>query len=82
MNALFEPKALLSKTLEVAMSIAHNAPLSVRHAKAAIQHAIQPDVTADYAVEVAHYHQLLSTADRQEGIAAFNEKRPACFKGE
>ena len=81
-NALFEPSQLIAKTLEIAISIANNAPLSIRHAKASIQHAIQPDVTADYAVEVAHYNQLLASSDRQEGIAAFNEKRPAHFKGE
>ena len=81
-NALFEPAQLMAKTLEIAVTIANNAPLSIRHAKASIQHAVQPDVKADYAVEVAHYNQLLASADRQEGIAAFNEKRPAHFKGE
>ena len=81
-NALFEPAQLIAKTLEIAVTIANNAPLSIRHAKASIQHAVQPDVKADYAVEVGHYNQLLASADRQEGVAAFNEKRPADFKGE
>ena len=59
-----------------------NAPLSVSHAKAAMNHAGQRELESGYDEEVSHYNQLLPTKDRVEGIAAFNEKRPPHFTGE
>ena len=34
-----------------------------------------------YRLELEAYYRLLDTEDRREGIAAFNEKRKADFKG-
>ncbi|MBV53331.1 MAG: enoyl-CoA hydratase [Coxiellaceae bacterium] len=80
-NQLFEPNDLMTQVLDIAAQVSLNAPLSVQHAKASMQHAIQPNTLADYSVEIDHYNCLLSTDDRLEGIAAFNEKRKPSFKG-
>ena len=34
-----------------------------------------------YRFEVEAYNHLVDTDDRREGVAAFNEKRKAVFKG-
>jgi hypothetical protein len=33
-------------------------------------------------LELSHYNRLFKTADRREGVASFNEKRMAQFRGE
>jgi hypothetical protein len=33
-------------------------------------------------LELSQYDRLFRTADRREGIAAFNQKRTAAFRGE
>lgn len=81
-NAIFPPEALLEQAQKTAQLIAMNAPLSVSHAKAAMNHAGQRELESGYNEEVSHYNQLLPTKDRLEGIAAFNEKRPPQFTGE
>jgi enoyl-CoA hydratase/carnithine racemase len=34
------------------------------------------------ALELVEYNRLFKTKDRREGVAAFNQKRTAVFKGE
>jgi enoyl-CoA hydratase/carnithine racemase len=65
----------------VALRIAANAPISLRQAKKSIDKATELDRTTGYAFEIEAYNRTVTTEDRQEGIAAFNEKRKPNFKG-
>jgi len=80
-NAVYEPAEVLAKALETAETIASNAPLSVRQVKKSIRYGGQMELRTAYRFEVEAYNHLVDTEDRMEGVAAFNEKRKANFKG-
>jgi enoyl-CoA hydratase/carnithine racemase len=82
LNQLCKADSLLPMALVTAETIASNAPLAVRQAKRAMNMSENLDLKSGYSYEVAAYNQLLPTQDRQEGIAAFNEKRTPNFKGQ
>lgn len=81
-NQLCQPDELLPAAIATAAHICKNAPLSVKHAKCAINHAGQAELVSGYQFELAQYNPLLETKDRVEGINAFNEKRQPEFQGE
>lgn len=80
-NRLFPASDLMTETLKMARRIAANAPLSIRQAKKAIQLGMEMDRRTGLYFEVEAYNHLVSTEDRHEGVAAFNEKRPPKFQG-
>jgi enoyl-CoA hydratase/carnithine racemase len=61
---------------ELAAAICANAPVAVRQAKRAVDLGMEADLRTGMEIEIEAYNVNLATADRQEGIAAFNEKRP------
>ena len=67
-------------TLEVARYICKSSPVAVREAKRAIDSAL--GVPIDEGIEIEHdaWRTVIETDDRQEGIAAFNEKRSPEWK--
>ena len=80
-NRVCADAALLKETLAVAGRIAENAPISVRQAKKALDKATELDRGSGYAFEIEAYNRTLVTADRQEGIAAYNAKRKPRYHG-
>lgn len=80
-NRICEPGRLLAEATETADAIAGNAPLAVRQAKQAIHGGLQLPLDQGMRFEIACYEKLVNTADRREGIAAFNEKRKPRFAG-
>ena len=80
-NHVCEPGVLLETTFQTAQRICQNAPIAVRQAKKSIHHGLQVDNMTGLIYEVQCYERMISTEDRREGIAAFNEKRKAEFKG-
>ncbi len=80
-NQMAASDQVLPLALETAQKIASNAPLSVRQIKKSIRYGGQMELRTAYRFEVEAYKHLVDTDDRREGVAAFNEKRPAVFKG-
>ena len=81
-NEVHEPAALLEQSLRAAARIAANAPLAVRQAKQAIHRGLQMSLADGLAFEIEAYNRTVPTADRREGISAFNQKRTPEFRGE
>lgn len=73
---------LMTEVMGVARRIAANAPVSVRQAKKSMDKAGDLDRATGYAFEIEAYNRTVVTADRQEGINAFNEKRKPVYKGQ
>ena len=80
-NRVCPPEALLDDAIACAQTISRNAPLAIKAVKRAVDEGIDLPLPEALQCELAHYNTLLSTADRSEGINAFNEKRTPVFKG-
>lgn len=80
-NRLCPVGTVLDAVLETAAVIAANAPLSVRQAKKSITTGLQLPRDQAMLFEIEAYYQLIPTADRTEGIRAYNEKRKPDFQG-
>ncbi|PYB76415.1 MULTISPECIES: 2,3-dehydroadipyl-CoA hydratase PaaF [Pseudomonas] len=76
-----EPELAVERALQVAVAIAAKAPLAVRLAKEALLKAQDMDLASGLRFERHAFTLLAGTADRNEGIRAFQEKRPARFQG-
>lgn len=61
--------------------ITKNAPLALQQAKRSINYGVDVDLHTGLSFEAECYNVLLTTKDRDEGLMAFNEKRPPDFKG-
>ncbi len=80
-NRICDPDSLLSDSLKTAEKIAANAPIAVQQAKKSVDIAASLDLKNGYDFEIASYQRVVDTADRREGVSAFNEKREPRFKG-
>ncbi|ETE73349.1 Enoyl-CoA hydratase domain-containing protein 2, mitochondrial, partial [Ophiophagus hannah] len=76
-----EGDAAYRKALALAEEIVPQAPIAVRLGKLAINKGIEVDIASGMAIERMCYAQNLPTRDRQEGMAAFSEKRLPKFTG-
>jgi enoyl-CoA hydratase/carnithine racemase len=68
--------------LHLAGLIARNSPVAVRAAKQAIRQGSGTGLAAGLDIEDAAWRTAVFSADRKEGIAAFNEKREPQWPGE
>jgi enoyl-CoA hydratase len=80
-NRLCPRAELMAAVAETAAAICANAPLSIRQAKKSIHHGLQMDLKTGFMFEIEAYNRLVGTADRNEGIRAYKEKRKPVFKG-
>src|ERR1700740_1716992 len=80
-NRVLPPEDLLPATLVTPDRIAGNGPVSVRQAKQAIHRGLQMSLADGLAFEIEAYNRLIPTADRSEGVRAFNERRKPNFQG-
>jgi enoyl-CoA hydratase/carnithine racemase len=74
--------AARTSALQLAGLIAHNSPVAVRAAKQALRNGAGTGLTAGLDIEDAAWRTAAFSADRKEGIAAFNEKREPQWPGE
>ena len=82
LNRVVAPNELLDAAHETAHAIAANAPLAVREAKRVVDAGAARPLREALEVELDGHYRTMASADRREGIAAFNEKRPPRFAGE
>uniref|UniRef100_A0A8C8R664 Enoyl-CoA hydratase domain containing 2 n=1 Tax=Pelusios castaneus TaxID=367368 RepID=A0A8C8R664_9SAUR len=77
-----EGDAAYQRALMLAKEILPRAPIAVKMGKLAINRGIEVDIASGMAIEGMCYAQNIPTRDRQEGMAAFIEKRPPHYIGE
>lgn len=72
---------VMTDALDTAKKIAKSAPLAVKAIKRSINEGASKPLKDALALELGYYKELISTQDRREGVAAFNEKRDPSFTG-
>lgn len=78
-DEVVEPEALEARVRAITASICENAPLTIRAAKAAINHIVQATGEAERLARLVD--ACYASADFKEGRAAFLEKRRPVFRG-
>ncbi|WP_374438906.1 2,3-dehydroadipyl-CoA hydratase PaaF [Pseudomonas panipatensis] len=76
-----QPEFTVERALQLARVIAQKAPLALRLAKEALLKAQDTDLASGLRFERHAFTLLAGTADRAEGIRAFQERRRAHFQG-
>jgi enoyl-CoA hydratase len=74
-------EATVDAALELASVVAAQAPIAAAAAKQAILQAHEVSLTAGLDLERRSFFALFDTDDQSEGMAAFEEKRPATWTG-
>jgi enoyl-CoA hydratase len=80
-DAVVPTESLDAEALALASSIAANGPVAVRLAKKAIEGGWDLTMDEALALEWQCYQGVLGTADRDEALSAFAQKRPPRFSG-
>jgi len=80
-NHVYPIIELEAKTMELASRIAEKAPIALQLAKEAVKFASRSNLDEGLRREVDLFAICFSTEDKQEGVAAFLEKRKPLFKG-
>lgn len=81
-NRVVPVERMLDEALALAGEIAGRAPLAVRLAKEAVNHAFDSFLADGLADERRAFYLLFASQDQKEGMSAFVEKRAAEWKGE
>lgn len=81
-NRVVPVERCLDEALALGQEIAGRAPLAIRLAKEAVNHAFDSFLTEGLADERRAFYYLFGSKDQKEGMAAFIEKRPPEWKGE
>lgn len=77
---VYEKGILMEKAMEMARSFIRSAPVAVKYAKACIDRGMQVDIESGITLENELFAMCFATEDQKEGMAAFMEKRDACFR--
>ena len=80
-NHVYPAAELEAKTMELAERIAEKAPIALQLSKEAVKFASRSNLDEGLRREVDLFAICFSTEDKQEGVAAFLEKRKPVFKG-
>ena len=74
-SEVYPPEELLPKAMELAQAICANAQIAVRESKRCIRMGLQADIHTGCAFEAEAFGVTCGTADKDEGMGAFLEKR-------
>jgi len=80
-NAVYPSGELMAEATKLTAQIAANSPRAVAAAKQAMALALRGDHAAGFDAEVEVFAGSFGTADQEEGMGAFVEKRPPDFTG-
>lgn len=80
-NEVYPAAELADKTFELANRIAEKSPVALAMAKAAVKNAARTTLHAGLDAEIDLFALCFSSADKEEGVRAFLEKRKANFQG-
>jgi len=80
-DEVYPHEELMDKAFEMAELIASKAPIAITMAKECINRGLDTSLTSGCDLEKANFSQLCGTGDKNEGMEAFQEKRPAKFTG-
>ena len=80
-NEVTAPADLIPRAEAIAQKIIANAPLAVQYTMEALNKGMETPLSEGLYIEAALFALASATEDKQEGTAAFLEKRPAHFKG-
>ncbi|MGI8650781.1 MAG: enoyl-CoA hydratase/isomerase family protein [Rubrobacter sp.] len=79
LNSVVAADELMESAGDLAEEVAKNSPLSVAHAKAAVDIAVETSFEQGFRFETAAIRTTLASPDYEEGLAAFAEKRKPEF---
>ena len=82
LNAVVEPGQAISRTLELAETIASHGPTALRYVKEAVLVGSDGALNSGLRLEADLSFLLQSTSDRHEGISSFLERRAPEYSGE
>ena len=74
-DEVYPPEELMAKAMELAEAICANAQIAVRQSKRCIRKGMQTDIHTGSAFEAEAFGVCCGTADKDEGMGAFLEKR-------
>lgn len=80
-GAVFPPESFWEQTMEVAQKLAQGATLALGMTKRLIHDSLDSDLGTQLEREALFQQEAAQTADFQEGLAAFRERRPPRFTG-
>lgn len=75
------PETLIDEAMELAKSIAKNAPLAVQYAKTCINQGAEAKIEVGNAIEESFFGLCFATEDQKNGMKAFLNKETYEFKG-
>lgn len=80
-DKLVEPEALKDVALKMATTISEKGPLAVHESRELIRRSQETLLLSGLQMEVESFLKVFETVDREEGMQAFLQKRPAKFIG-